>query len=334
MAHERDESRLPKRTMSAHTWVAGVLGLIVGLVLLLWVPSLKGVASSLLLIAAFHLVGGAVVLASLYAVALRRLVRRMRRARGSRAEVAGSAYDFGWGPIWMNGLGLAALVALSAAIAIQVSAPAWWPLAFLMVLLGATFFVGNIIMRSVRHSDNTVLPMVDLLQGDHDVVLDAGCGAGRTTIGLSKVLRGGRVVAVDRFDADYIDDGGRELLGRNLHAAGLTQRVRIETADLTALPFEEGSFDSAVSTNVYDHLGRSKEQALREVFRTLKPGGRFLMGVWVPGWAMFTIGNALSFFLTSKKGWRTMARRAGFAVVDEGTCNSVWFALLQKPGAR
>ena len=100
---------------------------------------------------------------------------------------------------------------------------------------------------------------------------------------------------------------------------------------LEALPFDEGRFDSAVSTNVYDHLGKFKQQALSEVFRVLKPGGRFLMAVWVPGWAMFAIANVLSFFLTSREEWRTMARRAGFEVIDEGAFNHAWFALLKKP---
>jgi SAM-dependent methyltransferase len=233
----------------------------------------------------------------------------------------------------MNGLAVGALVAVSAAIAIQVAAPAWWPSAFLLVLLAAAFFVGNSIMRSFRGADHIVLPMVDLLQGDRDVILDAGCGSGRTTIALGKALRNGRVVAVDRFDAGYIDNGGRDQIERNLRIAGLTGRVTIETADLTSLPFDENRFDGAVSTNVYDHLGQNKEQALREMFRVLKPGGRFLMAVWVPGWAMFAVANILSFFLTSKVEWRAMARRAGFEVIDEGAFNYAWFVLLKKPAA-
>ena len=323
----------PRRNIHSHTWIVGTLGLIAGLILLLYVPSLKVISGSLLLFAGFHLVGGAVVLSSLYILALRRLVRRALRSREERAVVADKQYDFGWGPEWMNGLAVGALVVVSAAIAIQVAAPNWWPVAFLMLVLGAAFFVGNIIMRSFRSRDHVVLPMVDLLRSDHDVVLDAGCGAGRTTIALSRILRNGRVVAVDRFDADYIDGGGRDLIEHNLRAAGLTERVKMETADLAALPFDDASFDSAVSTNVYDHLGREKQQALRELLRVLKPGGRFLMAVWVPGWAMFAVANALSFFLTSKEGWRAMARHAGFEVVDEGTFNYAWFVVLKKPAA-
>lgn len=330
MAHGHSHSRM-QRNIHSHTWIVGLIGLAAGLVLLIYVPSLEAISRSVLLFSGFHLIGGIVLFASLYIMGLRRLLRRVLGKSVARSTAAVETYEFGWGPEWMNGLAVAAAVAFSAAIAIQASAPGWWPLAFVVVLLGASFLVGNFIMRSFRSRDHIVLPMVDLLSGDSDLVLDAGCGAGRTTIALSRMLGDTRITAVDRFDADYIDDGGRALLDRNLRIAGIADRVRIETADLTALPFADASFDSAVSTNVYDHLGSHKEQGLREAFRVLKPGGRFLLAVWVPGWEMFAVANVMSFFLTSKEGWRSMARGAGFQVADEGVCNYAWFAVLQKP---
>lgn len=332
MAAKQQASDVPQRNIHSHTWVVGALGLVAGLLLLLYVPTLEAVSKSILLFAGFHLIGGAVILASLYVMALRRLLRRLVR-RPASASDASASYDFGWGPEWMNGLAVGAAVMVSAAIAVEAAAPAWWPAAFVLLALAAAFFAGNSIMRSFRSLDHVVLPMVDLLRGERDLVLDAGCGAGRTTVALRRILGDGHIVAVDRFDADYIDDGGRQLLERNLRIAGLADRVRIEKADLAALPFDAATFDSAVSTNVFDHLGRQKEQALREIFRVLKPGGQFLMAVWVPGVAMFAVANALSFFLTSKEGWRAMARRAGFEVVDEVAFNFAWFTVLKKPVA-
>jgi hypothetical protein len=55
------------------------------------------------------------------------------------------------------------------------------------------------------------------------------------------------------------------------------------------------------------------------------------MGVWVPSWPMFAVGNAFSFFLTPRKEWRTMAQRAAFQVVDEGVFNNTWFVLVERP---
>ena len=239
MVKEQQMDRPAQRHIHSHTWIVGVVGLIAGLVLLVYVPSLKAISNSLLLFAGFHLVGGAVVLLSIYSLTLRRLLRRVRQHKTKTSTQAGDQYDFGWGPEWMNGLAVVALVAVASAIALQVAVPQWWPVSFILLLAAVAAFAGNTIMRSFQSHDHIVLPMVNLLQGDHDVVLDAGCGSGRTSIALSRILRDGRVVAVDRFDADYIDDGGRGLLERNLHIAGLTQRVQIKTADLTHLPFEE-----------------------------------------------------------------------------------------------
>ena len=314
---------LGARSAHSHMWLFGLMGVAAGVGFLVFAPQLKAVSASLLLFAGFHLVGGFVLLASLYVSVLRRWVRR----GGEGSE----KLDFGWGPGWMNGLGIAAVICLAGAVMILVAAPGWWPAALALVLLGANFTVGNFIMRSFRRQDHAVLPMVELLSGDSDLVLDAGCGSGRTTIALGRAMRNAKVFAVDRFDAGYIDDGGRELLDRNLRIAGLSDRVTIETADLTALPFDDGDFDSMVSTHVYDHLGQAKQRGLDEAYRVLKPGGRFLMAVWVPGWTMFAVAAVLSFFLTPKAAWRGMAKAAGFELVDEGVCNNAWFVVMQKP---
>jgi SAM-dependent methyltransferase len=147
------------------------------------------------------------------------------------------------------------------------------------------------------------------------------------------VLRQGRIVALDRFDAEYIQGGGRELLERNLRVAGLAERVQIEQGDVTAMSFPDATFDAAVSAHMIDHLGPHKAAALREVYRVLKPGGRFLMVVWVPSWAMFAVANLVCLMLTRPAQWRAWAREAGFGLADEGALNGMWYAVLEKPRA-
>ena len=197
-----------KRRAHSHAWLMGAFGTAAGLGFLVYAPSLKVVSNSLFLFAGFHIVGAIVLLASAYSLGLRKLLARgLARRSGSVRQ-----FNFGWGPEWMNGLALVALAFVWVAIALQLAAPAWWPLAFVLLLLGASAFAGNLVMHSFRSADHIVLPMVDLVRGDGDLILDAGCGAGRTTIALRRGLRNGRVVAVDRFDADYIDGGGRDSL--------------------------------------------------------------------------------------------------------------------------
>ena len=188
-------------------------------------------------------------------------------------------------------------------------------------LLSATFFAGGLITSASGRYDNAFLPMVDLLSQREGRILDGGCGAGRTTVALGRAYSGVRIVALDRFDSDYIEGGGEQLLERNLRLADLTSRVEIERGDLTALPFPDATFDAAVSAHAIDHLGSQAPNGLREMRRVLKPGGRFLLIVWTPGWTMFAVVNFLSFLLVSGRSWRRMATDAGFAIADEGALN-------------
>ena len=307
-------------------WV-GVVGIAAGAVLMIYVPQLKAVSSGILLFAGFHVVGALVLLASVYVMGGDKFLAHFRR----RTRQQDVGFDFGWPPAWTHGPWIAALIFAAGAVAIQVAAPTYWIFAMVTTLMAASFFAGGLIARSVGQYEHAVLPMVDLGLGDGKVVLDAGCGAGRTTIALGRAQTNTQIVALDRFDSDYIEGGGRLLLERNLHKAGLSQRVQIEQGDLTALPFPDRKFDAVVSAHAVDHLGQSTEQGLREILRVLKPGGRFLLVVWVPGWTMFSVASFLAFSLSSKRRWRKLTTGAGFAISDEGMFNGNWFALLEKP---
>jgi len=97
-------------------------------------------------------------------------------------------------------------------------------------------------------------------------VLDIGCGAGRTTIGLAG--RGYQVVGID--------------LSPNLLALA---RQRFEAlpfhrGDAVSLPYGSSSFDAALfSYNGIDCIYpvQSRIRCVQEVFRVLRPGGSFLL---------------------------------------------------------
>jgi SAM-dependent methyltransferase len=311
----------PSRQAHSHMWLVGMLCLAAGLALMLYVPSLKAISASITLFAGFHLIGALVALTSLYATVGKRLRRKARDG----------ALDFGWAPAWTLGPLMAAMVLMAATVAIQIAAPHWWPLAMAATLLACTSFAGYLFTVDASKPEHASLPWVDLGLKPGDHLLDGGCGAGRTSIAIARALPGVHVIALDRFDADYIEQGGRELLTRNLGLAGLADRVTAQAGDLTALPFPDGSFDGAVSAHAIDHLGAAKAQGLSEMHRVLKPGGRFLLIVWVPGWAMFAVANVLAFSLTRPSSWRAMAQRAGFALHQEGSFNGHWFAVLERP---
>ncbi len=313
----------------SHGWLVGILGLLVGVFLIVYFPKLHAVTGVVLLVALFHLVGFALVLGSIYSFAPARFGRMMQNLRGGADETRG--LDFGWSWGAMNGHWLVATALLTLALGLQLELPRLWPLWFVVALLGVNCFVGGLILRSSKRAEFASLPLVELFHADHDLVLDAGCGGGRTTLAISKVLRDGHIVAFDRFDAYTIDGGGQALLERNLRISGVADRVQITRGDLTELPFADAHFDSAVSAHVIDHLKKHKRAGLAEIHRVLKPGGRLLMVVWVPGWVTFSLANVLCFALTTKAGWRRLVGEVGFTIRDEGVFNGMWYAVLERP---
>lgn len=99
------------------------------------------------------------------------------------------------------------------------------------------------------------------------IVLDAGCGAGHTSLAFAP--RVGRVIACD-FTAAMLEQV--ETLARERGA----QNVEAQLADVENLPFPVASFDLVVTRYSAHHWLRP-EQALAEFRRLLKPGGELLI---------------------------------------------------------
>jgi arsenite methyltransferase len=113
-------------------------------------------------------------------------------------------------------------------------------------------------------------------------VLDVGCGRGLMLVGAAKRLApggGGRAVGVDIWQAEDLSGNRPEATMENARLEGVLDRVEVKTADMRKLPFEDASFDAVVSSkaihNVYSKDGRA--EAIREIARVLKPGGRALI---------------------------------------------------------
>ena len=103
-----------------------------------------------------------------------------------------------------------------------------------------------------------------------EAILDIGCGAGvDSIIAAGLVGPSGSVTGIDVVP---------EMLARaseNARLAGLAN-VAFRESSAEQLPFPDNSFDLVISNGVFN-LVVDKVQALGEVFRVLKPAGRFML---------------------------------------------------------
>jgi demethylmenaquinone methyltransferase/2-methoxy-6-polyprenyl-1,4-benzoquinol methylase len=100
-------------------------------------------------------------------------------------------------------------------------------------------------------------------------LLDVAGGSGDITRLFLKAAPKGHVTLTD-INEDMLEQGRRRMVDENL-----IQRVTVQQADAQNLPFEDNSFDHYTIAfgirNVTDI-----DQALREAYRVLKPGGSFV----------------------------------------------------------
>ena len=104
----------------------------------------------------------------------------------------------------------------------------------------------------------------------NEKLLDVGCGTGSLLRVARKehpetVMTGIDIdqnvlnIAKTKFDKDRLD-------------------IKLIKTGAEKLPFETGSIDAVISTLIFHHLPfEIKQQALKEIYRVLKPKGRFLL---------------------------------------------------------
>jgi ubiquinone/menaquinone biosynthesis C-methylase UbiE len=121
-----------------------------------------------------------------------------------------------------------------------------------------------------RHSKVTDWGLSHISINPRDVVLDVGCGGGRTVSKLAAMATQGKIYGVDHSQESVALAGK---INREWIAAG---RVEIREGSVSQLPFAPDVFDlvAAVETHFWwPHLPSD----MREALRVLKPGGRLII---------------------------------------------------------
>jgi ArsR family transcriptional regulator len=125
-------------------------------------------------------------------------------------------------------------------------------------------------MREELFGDRVHLSALAALADADWVLGDLGCGTGQVSVALAPFV--GRVIAVDA-SAAMLQAAKRRVSGLD--------NVELRRGELEALPIDDHRLDVAVLMLVLHHVPEP-ERAIAEVARTLKPGGRIVIGDMLP----------------------------------------------------
>jgi len=104
-----------------------------------------------------------------------------------------------------------------------------------------------------------------------DKILDIGCGNGR----MAEIFRD--------MDIEYLGvDNSAELINIARQWFASNNKMKFNIADIADLQLGENNFDLVLVIAVLHHLPTKKLrlQALREIYKTMKPGGTLIMHNW------------------------------------------------------
>ena len=139
-------------------------------------------------------------------------------------------------------------------------------------------------------------------------VLDIGCGRGAVLLMAAEHLTTGRAVGVDLWKRKDQSGNSIDAAQRNAEAEHVADRVELHTADMTALPFADESFDLVVSNiAIHNVPGRARRQkAVEEAVRVLRPGGRLMIAdLWGTRQYCRRLTNLGMLDITRRRlGWR------------------------------
>jgi ubiquinone/menaquinone biosynthesis C-methylase UbiE len=151
-----------------------------------------------------------------------------------------------------------------------------------------------------------------------DIVVDLGSGAGLDSImAANRADESGRVVGIDL--SDKMISKARE----NAEKFKLGSRVMFLKGDIENVPLE-GNFATLVISNCVLALAPNKQKVFDEIYRILKPGGRFVISDIVSGQDIpKELVEDTDLYVSCVTGaaqvdqYHSMIRKSGFIKVEE-----------------
>ena len=112
------------------------------------------------------------------------------------------------------------------------------------------------------------------LDNENGIMLDLGCGEGRHIFGAMQKFPNLKCVGLD----PHLESLDKSLEGLELFESLSNKTTTFLSGSAYSLPFGDSTFDLVVCSEVLEHLHEYRD-AISEINRVLKPGGKFLASV-------------------------------------------------------
>lgn len=135
-----------------------------------------------------------------------------------------------------------------------------------------TGFWGQLMIKSMNkgHSQLTDWALCHLKTEKNHILLDVGCGGGKTVSKLCSKVGNGKIFGVDY--SELCVKNSKKLNQNNI----LCGKAIILQASVSSLPFDDDKFDAVTAIETY-YFWQDKLNDLKEIYRVLKSGGKLML---------------------------------------------------------
>lgn len=164
--------------------------------------------------------------------------------------------------------------------------------------------VGSFMLRimNTAHTEMNKWALGNTKIGEDSLVLDIGCGGGKTIQLLSHINKNGRIYGID-----YSEQAVKDSIRANKIEVA-SGKINIQQASVTDIPFPENYFDVITAFQTH-YFWSDLETSIKEVFRVLKEDGCFLITA-----ELYKINYHMKSYKT-KEEIEHLLKNIGFAVV-------------------
>jgi ubiquinone/menaquinone biosynthesis C-methylase UbiE len=154
-------------------------------------------------------------------------------------------------------------------------------------------------------------------------ILEVGCGTGSGSIGLAKKLPRAKIVGIDIFEG--VSGKSPDTALKNAQIEGVSDRVDFRYGNALKIPYRDETFDVVTMGSVLHELHNEKDKtkALREIYRVLKPGGKFITLEIIRNKKLALCVLVFAPVWKPKEYWPPLIEKAGFRNIVTHTFRSL-----------